>query len=174
MTLEQLYTTHKDLVFNLALQYTQSIEDAEEVTQDVFVSVHKNLLKFKSESTIKTWIYRITINKSLDYLKAKKRKKRWAMFNSSGLDNSELENKHVHFHHPEIAMEQQEALQKVLDCIQQLPNNQKTVVLLLKIEHKTKEEVAEIMKTTPKAVESLFNRAKKKLKEYLEQTKEKE
>jgi len=59
------------MVYNLALHYVQNIQDAEEITQDVFVSVYQSLAKFKESSTISTWIYRIAINKSLDYIKSK-------------------------------------------------------------------------------------------------------
>lgn len=63
------------MVYNVALNYVQNIEDAEEITQDVFLKVHESLASFKKNSTIKTWIYRITINQSLDFLKKKKAKK---------------------------------------------------------------------------------------------------
>ena len=62
-----LYEKYKELVFNVALHYTQNIEDAEEITQDVFISIFENIKDFREESTLKTWAYRITINKSLDF-----------------------------------------------------------------------------------------------------------
>jgi RNA polymerase sigma factor (sigma-70 family) len=67
---------HKDLVYNLALSYVQNSEDAEEITQDVFIAVYQSISSFKAQANIKTWIYRIAINKSLDFIKAKKRQKR--------------------------------------------------------------------------------------------------
>lgn len=71
-----MYSKYKKLGYNLALQYTQNVEDAEEITQDVFIKVYENLYSFRGASEVKTWIYRITVNRSLDYIKAKKRKKR--------------------------------------------------------------------------------------------------
>jgi RNA polymerase sigma factor (sigma-70 family) len=68
------------MVFNLALQYVQNYEEAQEIAQDVFVSVNQSMPTFKGESSIKTWVYRITINKSLDHIKAKKRKKTFRFF----------------------------------------------------------------------------------------------
>ncbi|MBK9801179.1 MAG: RNA polymerase sigma factor [Bacteroidetes bacterium] len=82
MNLEELYKEHKNLVFNLALNYVQNVQDAEEITQDVFVTIHFSLHSFKAESKITTWIYRITINKSLDFIKARQRKKRFAFITS--------------------------------------------------------------------------------------------
>ena len=53
-----LYEKYKELVFNVALHYTQNIEDAEEITQDVFISIFENIKDFREESTLKTWAYR--------------------------------------------------------------------------------------------------------------------
>ena len=69
-----LYEQHKSMVYNLAIHYLQNLEEAEEVTQDVFVKVYQKRSSFRAEATIKTWIYRITINQCLDYLRSKKRK----------------------------------------------------------------------------------------------------
>jgi RNA polymerase sigma factor (sigma-70 family) len=69
-------------VYNVALQYVQNKEDAEEITQDVFIKVYDKHLEFKGDSALKTWIYRITINTSLDYIKAKTRKKKSCFLSS--------------------------------------------------------------------------------------------
>ena len=53
MTFEKIYFEHHKMVFNLALQYVQNIEDAEEITQDVFVKVYNNLNSFKNNAKIK-------------------------------------------------------------------------------------------------------------------------
>ena len=68
------------LVYNVALNYLQNIEDAEEVTQDVFIKIYQSLATFKEESSLKTWVYRITINQSLDLIKKKNSKKRFFTF----------------------------------------------------------------------------------------------
>ena len=68
MTFQEIYTQHSKLVYNLALSYVQNREDAEEITQDVFVSVYQGLTTFREESQLSTWIYRISINKSLDFI----------------------------------------------------------------------------------------------------------
>jgi len=51
------YNTYKSLVYNLALSYSTNKEDAEEITQDVFITVFKKMSKFRYESKIETWIY---------------------------------------------------------------------------------------------------------------------
>lgn len=167
MKIEDIYHQYKYLVFNLALQYTNNVQDAEEVTQDVFIKVFDNLNEFRKDSNIKTWIYRITINQSLDYLKSKKRRKRSIIF--SLFDNHiELENNHLSdFNHPGITLENKVALEELMKKIYLLPENQKTVIILLKIEDLSQKEVAEIMKISEGAVESLFQRAKTTLKKLL-------
>jgi RNA polymerase sigma factor (sigma-70 family) len=167
LTFEQSYTNYKDLVYNLALQYLQNTADAEEITQDVFLSVYQNLNQFEGKATLKTWIYRITINKSLDFIKAKSRNKRSFFFTSKRLDDPDTPIIVSHFDHPGILMEQEEEMSKIFACINALPERQKTALILMKIENKTQQETATIMKSTVKSVESLYQRAKKNLKEKL-------
>jgi RNA polymerase sigma-70 factor (ECF subfamily) len=71
---QNIYNQYGVLVYNVALHYVQNIEDAEEITQDVFVQVYHSLENFSQKSTLKTWIYRIAINKSLDFIKHKNSK----------------------------------------------------------------------------------------------------
>jgi len=167
VTTEDLYHKYKNTVFNVALQYTNNIQDAEEVTQDVFIKVFDNLNKFRKESELKTWIYRITINQSLDCIKSKKRQKRSFIYS---LFDSQLEsdkNQITDFNHPGITLENKEVLENLMQKIYTLPENQKTVIILLKIEDLSQKEVAEIMKLNEGAVESLFQRAKTSLKKLL-------
>lgn len=164
MKFEEIYKQFSRLVFNLALQYVQNTEDAEEITQDVFLTVHKSLKLFQQNSEIHTWIYRIAINKSLDFIKAKNRKKRFAFITSLFHDDgNELKNLGHNFNHPGILLEQKEALESLFQHINALPDNQKTALILSKLEQKSQKEVAEIMKLSTKAVESLLQRAKTNL-----------
>lgn len=161
MKFEELYQQHKNMVYNLALHYTQNIEDAQEILQDVFVSVYQSVDSFQENSTISTWLYRITVNKSLDFLKAKKRKKRFTFLTSLFFEKSnDLKYNPPEHNHPGIQLEHKEALGALLNQINQLPNNQKTVLILHKVEQKSQAEVAEIMNLSLKAVESLIQRAK--------------
>lgn len=167
MTFEQAYNEYKDLVYNLALQYLQNTADAEEIAQDVFLSVHQNLSSFEGKSSLKTWIYRITINKSLDFIKAKSRTKRSFFFNSKRLDDPDTHITVSNFDHPGVLLEQKEAMKNIFDCINDLPERQKTALILMKIENKTQQEAADIMESTVKSIESLYQRAKKNLAEKL-------
>ncbi len=161
---EDLYITHKNLVYNLALHYAQNIEDAEEITQDVFVNIHESIQKFQGKSSLSTWIYRITINKSLDFIKAKQRKKRFAFVTSLFFDDGiHLKHNPIEHNHPGIQMEDKESLNILLSHIDELPSNQKTAIILQKIQNLSQAEVADIMQISPKAVGQLIQRAKTNL-----------
>ncbi len=173
MTFKDLYDTYSKLSYNVALQYLQNKEDTEEVVQDVFLSVHRSFASFEHQSTISTWIYRITINKCHDFLKAKKRIKRFAFVQSLfGESGDELNYYPSDFNHPGVLMEQKEALATIFTAINNLPKKQKTAIILHKIEHLSQIEVAEIMDISAKAVESLVQRAKQNLQKSLTKTKE--
>ncbi len=167
MDLKDLYQNYNNLVYNLALQYVQNVEDAQEITQDVFVAVHNSMDSFQNKSKISTWIYRITINKSLDYIKAKKRKKRFAFVTAFFSNNHEIQQESIEFNHPGVILEQKEITEMIFDAINKLPSNQKTALILSKIEQKNQAEVAEIMNISVNAVDSLVQRAKKNLKSTL-------
>jgi RNA polymerase sigma-70 factor (ECF subfamily) len=163
MTFDEIYFEHHKMVFNLALHYVQNIEDAEEITQDVFVKVFDNLNTFKKQSSLKTWVYRITINQSLDFIKGKNAQKRNFLYSIFSINDSNFKFQPSNFNHPGIELELKEAYQKIFEAINQLSDNQKTALILLKIEDKSQAETAEIMNLNVKALESLFQRAKNNL-----------
>lgn len=167
-SLEEIYNQYKNRVYNLALHYVGRTEDAEEITQDVFVAVYQSMDAFKNESSIYTWIHKITINKSLDFIKSRKRKKRWgAMTSIFQYDAESAQKDFIELQHPGIEMEQKETMNAIYRGIQTLPDQQKTALLLNKIDGQSHSEIAEIMETSPKAVESLIQRAKKNLTDWL-------
>lgn len=173
MTFQQLYTEYSNLSYNLALQYLQNKEDAEEVVQDVFLSIHQNLEKFEHQSSYSTWIYRITVNKSLDFIKAQKRKKRFAFIQSIYKDDTiEIRHESSVFDHPGVLLEQKESLKTIFNAINSLKTNQKTAIILHKIEHLPQQKIAEIMGISPKAVESLIQRAKQNLTKMLQNSRD--
>lgn len=158
-SLETIYNRHNRKVYNLVLQYVQNEEDAQEITQDVFVTIHEKLDRFRGEARLETWIYRIAINKSLDFLKKKNRRRRWATILPFGNPDEA-----VHFDHPGVQLEDKEALEKLFAAINRLPGQQKTALILSKIEHLSHAEIGEIMGLGTKAVESLLSRAKENLR----------
>ncbi len=167
--LKKLYDEFKAHVYNTSLSYLQNAEEAEEVTQDVFIEVFKSAGQFRRGSSVGTWIYRITVNKSLDSLRHRNRKKRSGFLTSIFKKESvALQIDAPHFNHPGVELENQEKARILFAVIDKLPENQKTAFILLQIEELPQKEVAMIMKTTEKAVESLLQRAKASLRKNLE------
>lgn len=163
---ESIYNEHKTLVFNVCLHYVLNREDAQDVAQEVFVKIYHHLSQYNPETaSLKTWIYRIAINQSLDFLKARKTKKRFGFMTSLFHPES---NEPLHeVSHPGIRMEDKESLESLLLIIHALPEKQKTAILLTKIEDRSQKEVAEIMNTSVKAVESLIQRGKQTIEKEL-------
>ncbi len=157
-----IYNEYKNLVYNLALGYVQNASDAQDITQEVFVKIFQHVHRHDPQiASLKTWIYRIAINHSLDFIKSQRTARRFGFI--TALFHKESNEPIVEiqsYDHPGIAMEQQEELYRLFGLINALPDNQKTVVILLKIEDRSHKEVAEIMGISVKAVESLFHRAK--------------
>lgn len=169
---EQIYQQYKGLMYNVCLNYVLNTNDAQDVAQEVFIKAYKQLYKFDAnQASIKTWIYRIAINSSLDFLKAKKTKKRFGFLVSIfDTESLQLEAKSLHVDHSGIQLEQKEALERLLKIIYELPETQKTAIILSKIEGLPQQEVAALMDKSVKAVESLIQRAKDTIEKKLERT----
>lgn len=167
------YIVHQwqDMVYNTSLGIVQHAEEAADVSQDVFVQVFESIAQFKGDAKFSTWLYRIAVTKSLDHLRKKKRKKRFAYVQSLfGLNDEELptitENP---FFHPGVLLEQKENAAILMQAISQLPENQKSAFVLHKMEGLSYLEVAEVMECSLSSVESLMHRAKLNLKKLLKE-----
>jgi len=165
-----LYDLHARRVYNLCLNHLRNAEEATEATQDVFVKVHEKLPGFKGDSSLRTWIHRIAINTCLDRIKAAKRKKR-SIFGIS-FSSEERTVEVAVFDHPGVRMEEKERAQQVFRAIDQLPENQRTAILLKATEGMSQQEVAEVMGLSAKAVESLLFRARLNLRALLDAPKD--
>jgi len=157
-----------DKVHNTTISILQNEEDAEDITQEVFIEVFKSVHSFKGQSTLSTWIYRIAVIKSLEYLRKKKRKKRFAVVQSLfGMESVLPETDKPHFYHPGALLENKERSAILFAAIDKLADSQKTAFVLHKIEGLSYSEVAEVMKTSVPSVESLMFRAKQNLQKLL-------
>ena len=72
MNFDNIYEEYFDRVYYKVLSVVKNDDDAEDICQETFISVYKNLSKFREESNIYTWIYRIAINKTYDFFKKRK------------------------------------------------------------------------------------------------------
>lgn len=163
-----LVEIYQDRVYNTVIGIVQNAEDAEDVTQEVFIQVYKSIGTFKGESKLSTWLYRIATTRSLDLLRSRKSKKRFGFIQRLFGDGAEPTVEIPDFNHPGVALDKKENAAKLFKAIAQLPENQKTAFVLHKLEDLSYQEVAGIMKTSVPAVESLMHRAKLNLRKLLE------
>ncbi len=169
-----LVADYRQKVFNTAISMVQDHGMAEDISQEVFVTVYKSILSFNGKSAISTWIYRITVNKCLDHLRAKKRRKHGIIGQLFYGDTGEPVHDNPDFIHPGIQLERKEKSVYLFQAVESLPENQKTVFILAHIEELPQKEIAEIMSMSLKAVESLLQRAKGNLRKKLTHIYEKE
>jgi RNA polymerase sigma factor (sigma-70 family) len=160
---------YANMVYNTSLSIVQNTNDAQDITQEVFVQVFQSIQKFEQKSSLKTWIYRIAITKSLDEVKRIKSEKRGSLFTRVFKNKEDRSMPDIpHFHHPGVELEQKEAASILFMAIDKLPDKQKTAFTLHKIEQLSHQEIGAIMKLTNSSIESLIFRAKQNLQKYLE------
>lgn len=164
----ELVELYQDMVYNTAVSIVQNNNDADDITQEVFIQVYLSIHSFKGESKLSTWLYQVTISKALDHEKKKKSKKRYGLIKSLFGDNGATEDEPVEFNHPGIQLEKKESSNALFKALKKLPDNQRIAFMLHKIEGQTNLEVAAIMKMNVTAVESLMSRAKANLKNTLQ------
>lgn len=163
-----LYDKFQSQVFKTAFGYFHCNVDAEEIVQDVFVEVYRSASRFNNNSNLSTWIYRITVNKSLDRLRFQKSAKRFSFFSAIFFDEDKTLRENI----PDTSdhgrdadsKESEKIIRKAMDT---LPESQRTAFVLTQVEDLSGKEAAEIMNTTSKAVESLIQRAKANLRKEL-------
>jgi RNA polymerase sigma-70 factor (ECF subfamily) len=165
---KKLVDEWQDMVYNTALGIVQNEDDADDITQDVFVQVYQSVSSFKGESKFSTWLYRIVISKALDHVKKKKRKKRFAFVQSLFGTASEEEIHPEEFNHPGVLMENRERAAELFKAMQQLPDAQRIAFTLHKLEAQKHQDIAAIMNISVTAVESLIARAKGNLRKTLQ------
>jgi RNA polymerase sigma factor (sigma-70 family) len=156
------------LVFNTVIGFLQNHEDAEDVTQEVFIKVFESIGQFKGESAFTTWLYRIAVTSSLEFLRKKSRKKRSGLITRLFGDENNPVTDPPDFVHPGVRLDQRENARMLFNAMQQLPENQRIAFTLHKVEGLPYIEVASVMGLSVSAVESLMHRAKQNLRKLLE------
>lgn len=136
-----------------------SHDDADDITQEVFIKVYKNIASFREDAQLYTWIYRIAVNECLNFLQRRKRR----FFLPIGDLEGELTAKLTTSSHvggDEIQLKLQQALLK-------LPDKQRLVFNLKYFDDLTYEEIAEITKTSVGALKASYHLAVKKIEDFL-------
>jgi RNA polymerase sigma-70 factor (ECF subfamily) len=157
---------YQTMVFRICIGFLHNKDEADDLTQDVFIQAYASLSGFKGNSSFSTWLYRIALNACLNRTRKMK-------FNFIRIgENNMSESKEINIPAPtheepdQVLMkkEQQEIFQKALDGLKE---NQRTAIILSKYDDLSQREIAEIMNISEGNVESLLFRAKGNLREKL-------
>jgi len=153
-------------VRNICAGIVRDRHEAEDLAQEVFVEIYKSIRNFRGESRLSTWIYRVAVNKSLNF-KRKKNRQLWLkpledFF--TGEKNSDL---HDPDSQPSYPLENQQRSQHLYKAMDTLPENQRVAFILNKYDDLSYKEISEVMGISLSGVESLIHRAKVNLQKKL-------
>lgn len=166
---KQLVESYQKLVVNTCLGLVHNLEDAEDIAQDVFIEVFRSVDKFRADSKLSTWLYRIAVNRSLNFIRDNKRRKWfWSFEDVAENKNSLLGNITTSTSEsPEYEMENNQRGHLLHQAIDSLPKSQRVAFTLNKYEDLSYNEISEIMDLSKSSVESLIHRAKINLQKKL-------
>lgn len=166
----ELMDKYQKMVVNTCRGFVSSYQEAEDLAQDVFIELYESLPGFRKEAKVSTWIYRIAVNKSLNYIRKKKRESLFLGFNFWSKDGVAENNFQVlssvdyEADYSIITTEEKKILK---DAINKLPDNQRVALILSKYQDLSYKEISEVMDVSLSSVESLLFRAKTNLRKYL-------
>ena len=147
---DELYSRYSKPIYGFVFNYTGNKEDAQEITQAIFVKLWRKAGKFKGRSTAKTWIFRIATNTIMDYFRIKKRVKKVEL--PDQLESTDSQTVEL------VALE---------EAILKLSDRERMAILLVYGQAQSYKSTAKIMGCSSRAVEGLIRRAKSKLRELL-------
>jgi RNA polymerase sigma-70 factor (ECF subfamily) len=166
---KQLFDSHSPRVYNLLLRLAGNRDDAEELTQDVFLSLWKHAESLRGESKLSTWLYRVAVNKAINF-----RKRGGLLFQIKQLFSLEADDESIIDRLPAAAadspdrqLEMREAQVQLADLLDTLPHRQREVYLLHKLEGLSYNEIAEELHVSLGTIESLMHRAKENLQKVM-------
>ncbi len=147
---ERIYTDHRTRVFSTAFRMVGNRADAEDITQDVFVKVFKKLKAFRRESSLSTWIYRITVNACLDFLRKRKRRQAVSLEACGEIPSTSVGVKDL-----------------IEGMVSTLPEGYRKIFILHDIQGLKHSEIAEVLGISQGASKSQLHRARAQLREKL-------
>jgi RNA polymerase sigma-70 factor, ECF subfamily len=165
----QLVDVYRQLVVNTCNGLLHNTEDAEDVAQEVFIEVYRSVDKFRADSKISTWLYRIAVNRSLNFIRDNKRHK-WFRSFEEAVESKIAEHRHWisgKADDPGFNLENSQRTLILHEAIDSLPKNQRVAFTLNKYEDLSYKEIAKVMDLSVSSVESLIHRAKKNLQKKL-------
>ena len=169
---ERIYRIASGFVHNVALRITNNRQEAEEVTQDVFMKIYHHLKDFEFRSSFKTWAYRITVNTALNTYKKMSRFNRRRVDFDSVIDTQALsvDNKKEIFQ----ADERREKEARLTSLLKVLNPNQRAAIILREIQGLSYQEISQALKINLNTVRSRLKRAREALLAYSAEVRENE
>lgn len=147
-------------IYNNCFRMMQHIEEAEDLTQEIFLKIYQNLGKFKRRSKLKTWIYRIVVNTCLTRINS--RKHRTSTKNFCDLD--EAQHSPTSDQNPEDVMINAEKVDQLERALLQIPQAERQILLLFYFEGFSYKEISTIMSLPTGTVCTKLFRARQKLR----------
>jgi RNA polymerase sigma-70 factor (ECF subfamily) len=156
---QELVDCYKERLYWHIRYILKNHEDTDDVLQNVFIKIFKNIRKFKGDSRLYSWMYRIARNESLTFLK-----KRSKMLK---ITSEELQDHIVNNLESDVYFEGDEIQMKLQKAISTLPEKQREVFQLRYFEEMKYKDMAELLQTTEGALKSNYHHASNKVEEYL-------
>lgn len=158
----ELIDNYQSMVLNTCNSFVHNKDDAHDITQEVFIEVYSSINSYKHKAKLSTWIYRIAVNKSLNFIRDNKKRNIFRSIENffSKEQNTELQisdNTDL-YNNDEVDNERVELLHNTINS---LSKNQKIAFSLHKFEKLPYKQIAEVMELSLAAVESLIHRANK-------------
>ncbi len=161
---ELLVKRYQQKVFQTCIGFVHNEEDAADLTQEIFIRVYKRLHTFKGNSTFSTWIYRISMNMSLNFLRKQKVKHLFTR-----LDQGEVEQEIISEERTDQNILRRDEKKKIARILQKLTAAQRNAFVLSHYQELSNQELADVLEITLKAAESLLYRARTRLRKLLKE-----
>ena len=162
-----LVERHSRSLFRLAFRMTGNEQDAEDIVQDTFLRAYRRIGKFDERASFGTWLYRITVNCSLDLVRARKRRSE-----QSGPANPEMDDLIQSLPStgatPDRMAMSGEARQRIAEAMEELSASERTAFVLRHFEGMCIDEVSRVLGCRPGAARHCVFRAVQKLRRALE------
>lgn len=162
-----LYSRYCRVIYTLAYQMLGNHTDADEVVQETFIRVFKNIHRLRNTSSFNSWLYQIATNLSIDLRKVRTKRRMLPLDESpDNISTFELAtSKWVK--NPSQVLENKELLKQITLAVEELPAQQKAVIMLHEVEGLSKKMISEILKCSLVTVRTNLHHARKKLRRTL-------
>jgi len=151
-------------VYSTAFHYTHDQEEARDLTQEIFIKMYNNLQSYKSKASFSTWLYRIAVNRCIDWTRKKKLPTVSAIYDRSDEEADIYEVMADRAGGPEEALIKQENKDYIIKVVEDLPEIYKTVIILYYFQDFSPREISEITDIPKRTIETRLYRGKNLLK----------